>query len=63
MGTKKIGSQGLSPWKTFGTTAFSSKKNALFDIRKALQKGCFRSFAEKGRSPDTKDPHSYVPDL
>ena len=31
---------------------FQSKENVIFDKKRALQKGCFRSFAEKDRGPD-----------
>ena len=42
--------------KISGTTPFKSQENALFDIKKALQKRHFCSFAEKGRGPDPEDP-------
>ena len=40
----------------FGATPFQSKVNAFFDIKRALQKGNFRSFVENGRGPDPQDP-------
>jgi len=43
------------PQKIFGTTTFLSEENALFDIKRALQKGHLRPFAEKGRVPDHQD--------
>ena len=39
-----------------GTMPFQSIENALFDIKKELQKGHFRSFGEKGRAPDPETP-------
>ena len=53
---RRKGGRGCSPQKMFGATPFQSKKNALFDIKRALQKGHFRSFAEKGRDLDTYNP-------
>ena len=47
---------GVKPQKMFGTTPFQSNEDALFDIKKALQKGHFGSFAEKGRDPEPQDP-------
>ena len=38
-----------------GTMTFQSKENAVFDVKMALKKGHFRSFAEKGRCPDPQD--------
>ena len=37
----------------FGTMPFQSKENALFDIKRALQRG-HSYFAEKGRGPDPR---------
>ena len=57
-GKGKNGDRGRSPRKIFATTPFKSNENALFDIKRALQKRHCRSFAEKGRVPDPKDPPS-----
>ena len=38
--------------KISGITPYPSQGNALFDIERALQKGHFRSFAEKDRGLD-----------
>ena len=53
---RKQGAGGQSSKKTFGTTPSPSSRNALFDKEKALQKGHFCSFAEKGRGLDPQDP-------
>ena len=34
----------------------------LLNLRKALQRGHFHSFAEKGRGPDLEDPLSCAPE-
>ena len=47
---------GGSLQKVFGTMPFQSKENTLFDIKRALQKGDFHSFAEKGRGLDPTRP-------
>ena len=53
---------GGSLQKVFGTMPFQSKENTLFDIKRALQKGDFCSFAEKGRGADpTRPPCSCSP--
>jgi len=51
----KNGSRRRSSQEVFGTTPFQTKESAIFDIERALQ-GDFRSFAEKGRGPDPKNP-------
>ena len=40
----------------FGITPFQSKENALFDTKRALQKGHICSFPENGSGPDPEDP-------
>ena len=57
----KTGAGGEPPRK-FGRPLLSIFGRALFDIKRALQKGNFRSFAEKGRGPDPQDPPSCVTD-
>ena len=52
----KNGGWGQSLQKTFGTTPFQSKENALFEIKRALQRGNLCSLAEKGRGQDPQDP-------
>ena len=46
---------GAKPLEIFEAAPFQSKKKALFDIKRAMQKGS-RSFAENGRGPDPEDP-------
>ena len=43
-------------------TPCQPKDNALFDIERALQKGKFRSFTEKGWGPIPEDSPSCVPE-
>ena len=43
---------GGGPQNIFESKSFQSRESALFDIKRALQKGEFRSFAEKGRDTD-----------
>ena len=45
-----------APRKFLEPRLFKSKDSTLSDINGALQKGQFRSFAEKGRGPDPQDP-------
>ena len=52
---------GRNPQKIFCTTPFQSKENALFDIKRVLHTGHFRSFTEVGRHPDPLDPPSCAP--
>ena len=44
-------------------TGMLNKVNALFDIKKTLQNGHFRSFAEKARGLDPQDPSNWAPTL
>ena len=57
----KTGAGGEPPRK-FGQPRLSVFGSALFDIKRALQKGSFHSFAEKGRGPDPQDPPSCATD-
>ena len=47
--------------KILGSRPFQSEENFLFDIKRVLQKGHFRSFAERGRNPDPQYSLSYAP--
>ena len=38
---------GAMPQKIFETTPFQSKENATFDVKRALQRGYFRSFLKR----------------
>ena len=58
----KTGNGGDAPRIFFGTTSFKSKESALFTIKKALQKGHFHSFAEKGSGPDPQNSPSCAPE-
>ena len=42
--------------KSFEALPLESKENAHFDIKRARQKGHFRSFAEMGRGLDLQVP-------
>ena len=53
---RKNTDRGRSRQNTFGATPFQPMENALCDIKRALQKGHVRSFAEKSRDSDPKDP-------
>ena len=53
-GILRAGGQKLQ--KIFGITSFQSRESALYDITSSLEKGHFRSFAEKGRVPDLQAP-------
>ena len=53
---KEIQDCGKNLQKIVGITSFTSKESTLFDIKWALQKGHFRSFAEEGRSRDPRTP-------
>ena len=52
-GKKKAGAK---PPENFWDNFSSIKENALFDTKRALQKGHFHSFDEKSRGPDPQDP-------
>ena len=41
---------------------FQSKENTLADVKRALLKGHFHSYAENGRGPDPQDPIGCVPE-
>ena len=47
--------------KVFGIMPFQSKEDAVFDIKRGLQKGHFCSKSEKSRGPDPQEPSSCAP--
>ena len=52
---EKMGAGGKGT-RNFCYQASQSKESAFFDIKRALQNGHFRSFAEKGRGPEPQSP-------
>ena len=49
---------GAKPPEKFWGHVFQSKESALVDLKRDSKKGHFRSFAERGKSPDPQDTPS-----